>query len=37
MDNRERWYQNYEALKAYILPDKHKVENRGCSRGGSTR
>lgn len=27
------WYQNYEALKAYIqerghLPDKHVVENR---------
>lgn len=31
--NEENWYQNYEALKAYIqkrghLPDKHVVENR---------
>ena len=31
--NEENWYQNYEALKAYIperghLPDKHLVENR---------
>lgn len=33
MKNDERWYNNYEALKAYIierghLPDKHVVENR---------
>ena len=32
--NDSNWYQNYEALKAYIqerghLPDKHKVEFRG--------
>ena len=31
--NDSKWYQNYEALKAYIqerghLPDKHVVENR---------
>ena len=31
--NDSNWYQNYEALKAYILerghqPDKHVVENR---------
>lgn len=31
--NDANWYQNYEALKAYILerghlPDKHVVENR---------
>ena len=31
--NESNWYQNYEALKAYILerghlPDKHVVENR---------
>ena len=31
--NRERWFTNYNALKAYILerghlPDKHVVENR---------
>ena len=31
--NEENWYQNYEALKAYILergllPNKHVVENR---------
>lgn len=31
--NDTKWYQNYEALKAYILerghlPDKHVVENR---------
>ena len=31
--NGSKWYQNYEALKAYILerghlPDKHVVENR---------
>ena len=31
--NGSNWYQNYEALKAYILerghlPDKHVVENR---------
>ena len=31
--NEPNWYQNYEALKAYILerghlPDKHVVENR---------
>ena len=31
--NEENWYQNYEALKAYIqerghLPDKHVVTNR---------
>lgn len=33
MTNDERWYDNYEALRAYILergrlPDKHVVENR---------
>ena len=31
--NDAKWYQNYEALKVYILqrghlPDKHVVENR---------
>ena len=34
--NEENWYQNYEALKAYIqerghLPDKHVVTNRSLS------
>lgn len=34
MKNDEKWFANYEALKAYIeehyhLPDKHRVENRG--------
>lgn len=33
MTNDERWYDNYEALRVYILerghlPDKHVVENR---------
>lgn len=32
--NEERWWKNYEALKAFVaehrqLPDKHKVDNRG--------
>lgn len=33
-NNKQRWNENYELLKAYIiehhhLPDKKKVENRG--------
>ena len=37
--NDSKWYQNYEALKAYILerghlPDKHVVENRALLSWG---